>query len=63
MELSGTQKRNSGRWLVYSLWIAVSLVLFARPLGWMIHFALQNDDASYILLVPLICSWVIYLER
>jgi exosortase len=29
----------------------------------MIHFALQNDDASHILLIPLICAWVIYLER
>jgi exosortase len=63
MELSGTQKGNSGRWLVYGLWIAVSLVLFARPLGGMIHFALQNDDASHILLIPFISAWVIYLER
>jgi exosortase len=29
----------------------------------MIHFALQNDDASHTLLIPLICAWVIYLER
>jgi exosortase len=63
MELSGIQKRNSGRWLLFSLWIAMSLVLFARPLGWMIHFALQNNDASYVLLVPVISAWVIYLER
>jgi exosortase len=63
MDLSGAQKRNSRRWLVYGLWIAVSLVLFARPLGWMIHFALQNDDASYVLLIPVISAWVIYLEH
>jgi exosortase len=63
VESSGTQKRNSARWLGYGLWIAVSLVLFARPLGWMIHFALQNDDASHILLIPVISAWVIYLER
>ena len=63
VELSGTKKRTSGRWLAYGLWIAVSLVVFARPLGWMIHFALQNDDASHILLIPVISAWVIYLER
>jgi exosortase len=63
VELSGTQKRTSGRWLAYGLWIAVSLILFARPLGWTIHFALQNDDASHILLIPFISTWVIYLER
>src|ERR1700687_468816 len=63
VELSGTQKRTSGRWLAYGLWIVVSLVLFARPLGWTIHFALQNDDASHILLIPVISAWVIHLER
>ena len=63
MELSGTQERNSWRWLVYGLWIAVSLALFARPLGCLIHFALQNDDTSYVLLIPAISALVIYLER
>jgi exosortase len=63
MELSGTQERNFGRWLAYGLWIAVSLILFARPLGRMIQFALQNDDASYVFLIPVISAWVIYLER
>jgi len=63
VNLSRAQERGSARWLGFGLWIALSLVLFARPLGWMIHFALQNDDASHILLIPLICAWVIYLER
>jgi len=63
VRLSGAQKSDSARWLAYGLWISVSLVLFARPLGWMIHFALQNDDASHILLIPAISAWVIYLER
>ena len=63
MNLSRAQERSSARWLGFGLWIALSLVLFARPLGWMIHFALRNDDASHILLIPLICSWVLYLER
>jgi exosortase len=63
LKLTGVQKRNSVRWLAYGLWIAASMVLFARPLGSMIHFALQNDDASHILLIPVISAWVIYLER
>ena len=63
MKLSRAQERSSARWLGFGLWIALSLVLFARPLGWMIHFALQNDDASHILLIPPICAWVIYLEQ
>jgi len=63
VNLSRAQERSSARWLGFGLWIALSLVLFARPLGWMIHFALQNDDASHILLIPLICASVIYLER
>jgi exosortase len=63
VNLSRAQERSSARWLGFGFWIALSLVLFARPLGWMIHFALQNDDASHILLIPLICAWVIYLER
>jgi len=63
VKLSRAQERSSARWLGFGLWIALSLVLFARPLGWMIHFALQNDDASHILLIPPICAWVIYLEQ
>jgi exosortase len=56
-------ERSSMRWLGYGLWMAFCLVLLARPLGWTIQYALQNDDASYILLIPFISAWVIYLER
>jgi exosortase len=61
--LSRAEKRNFPRWLGYGLWIVASLVLFARPLGRLIHFALQNEDASHILLIPVISALVICLER
>lgn len=54
---------NSTRWLLYGLWIVASVLLFLRPLGAVIHFAANNDDASHILLIPLITAGVICLER
>src|SRR5260370_6829286 len=63
VKLSRAQERHSARWFGYALWIALSLALFARPLIWLIHFALENGDAYHILLIPAIFAWLIYLDR
>lgn len=54
---------DSTRWLLYGLWIGASVILFLRPLGAVIHFAANNDDASHIFLIPFISGGVICLER
>jgi exosortase len=63
LPLSATRPQNSFRWLLYGLWVMVSLVVFARPVGSVIRFALHNDDASHIFLIPLISAAIVYLER
>ena len=61
--LTAILQTNLGRWLLYGLWVGVSLIAFLRPLGAVIHFAANNDDASHIFLIPFISAGVIYLER
>jgi exosortase len=62
-ELTAIPPTNSARWFLYGLWIVASLAFFLRPLGSVIHFAANNDDASHIFLIPFISVVVICLER
>jgi exosortase len=39
------------------------MVLFREPLLALFHKAMSSDDASHILLVPLIVAWLLYLDR
>jgi exosortase len=48
---------------MYSLWAAVTIAIFWRPVTALAHFAIENDDASHILLIPFISAWVLILER
>jgi exosortase len=61
--LTAIPRTVSTRWLLYSSWIAAALIVFLRPLGAVIHLAAQNDDDSYIFLVPLISAGVVCLDR
>jgi exosortase len=51
------------RWLLYGLWIATSFAIFWRPFRSLVHFALENDDASHILLIPFLSAWILFTER
>jgi exosortase len=61
--LSTTRPQTSFRWLLFGLWVLLSVVVFARTVGSVMRFALHNDDASHIFLIPLISTAIIYLER
>jgi len=61
--LTAIPRTVSTRWLLYSSWIAASLIVFSRPLSAVIHLAAHNDDDSYIFLVPLISAGVVCLDR
>ena len=51
------------RMTLYSLWcVAVGLLFFA-PLARLFNYALSNDNASHVILIPAICVWLLYLER
>jgi exosortase len=51
------------RWLLFSLWIACSVAVFWHSLGALLHYALGNDDASHILLIPFISAWLLFVDR
>src|ERR1700676_122324 len=61
---SNTAPRDSSKRLIlFGLWIVAWSIPFARPLQSLIHFCLENDNASHILLIPFISAWVLSLER
>jgi len=50
-------------WVLFSVWLGLCALLFARPLAQLIQFAWQNDDVSHVLLVPVISAWLLFLDR
>lgn len=49
--------------LFYALWVALSLAIFWQPFSALIHFSLQNDNASHVLLIPFISAWLLFVDR
>lgn len=62
-ELTQTLQKNVQRVLVYFAWIVVSLIFFWAPFHTLIVYALGNDDASYVLLIPFLSGWLLFLRR
>jgi exosortase len=53
----------SRSWILFAAWLSVCAALFTLPLAQLVQFAIRNDDASHILLVPLIAAWLLFLDR
>ena len=53
----------SRRTLLYVGWILASCLLLWRPLEAFVSYSLSNDNASHLLLIPVISGWVLFLER
>lgn len=51
------------RWWLLSIWIALSSLLFLRPVIALVRLSLSQDDASHHLIIPFIAVAVSYLER
>ena len=49
--------------LYFAGWIAATCLLFLRPLVAFVTYSLSNDNASHLLLIPVITAWLLYLER
>jgi len=60
--LSGFNTVIIKRFLLFAGWIGLSSFLFAIPLLAFIRMSLSNDDASYLLLIPFICAWLLFAE-
>lgn len=57
---SGSQQ---SRWTSFGAWLVCSVVLTWKAVSLLLHYSLGNDDASHILLIPLVSGCLIYLDR
>jgi exosortase len=61
--LNHVPSRETRHWLAFGIGMAISIVVFHGAVGELIRFGLENDDASHILLIPLISAGLIFMER
>src|SRR5260370_31288920 len=66
MELSAlddTRNNVLKHWLLFSVWIMVSSLLFAKPLIALVRFSLTNHNASHSILIPFLTAGLLFIER
>jgi|SRR5208282_460147 len=51
------------RCILFGSWVAVSVLLFLRPIIGLVQYALHNDSASHVLLIPFLALGVLYHDR
>jgi exosortase len=51
------------RLCLYGLWLLLSVAIFWGPSTALVRYSLGNDNASHILLIPLISAWLLYVEQ
>ena len=51
------------RWLAFAIWALLSFLIFARPIYALIQLANRDDTYSYLLLIPFISAWLLFLDR
>jgi len=61
--LSKSDNALKKQWLLFAGWCLLFSMLFAAPLAALVRASLSNDDASYLLVIPLISAWVLFVEH
>jgi exosortase len=61
--LTAATPRLLNRWLIFGVWVSLSLLLFAKPVFEIFHLANQDETSSHIVLIPFITAWLLYGER
>jgi exosortase len=61
--LTSTSPRGFNPWLLFGVWVLLSLALFWKPVYGLIQLASTNDTASHIVLIPFISAWLLRTER
>lgn len=51
------------QWFLFSGWVVLSLLLFLGPVLALVSLSLAQDDSSYLVVIPLMCAVLLYLER
>jgi exosortase len=50
-------------WLIYGVWTLLCGLIYLTPLKILVQYSWHNDNASHILLVPVIAVWLLYADR
>lgn len=50
-------------WLLFGLWFAGSSAVFWKAVDVVFRYSIGNDDASHILLIPIISAWLIFTDK
>jgi exosortase len=53
----------SRRTLLYMGWIFASCLLLLHPLMAFVSYSLSDENASHLVVIPLIAAWIVFLER
>ncbi len=61
--LSNTDRAVAKRWLLFVGWCVLFSLMFTLPLRAFVRTSLSSDDSSYLVLIPLISVWIIFVER
>jgi exosortase len=54
---------STNPWLIYGIWTLLCGLIYLKPLKILVQYSLHNDNASHILLVPVIAVWLLYGDR
>ena len=61
--MDDTARNTFRRFALYGLWLLLSVAVFWGSSTALVRYSLGNDNASHILLIPLISAWLLHLER
>lgn len=60
--MSHTNPTLTKRWLFLAGWLGLSCLLFGAPFVAFVRISLSNDDSSYLVLIPFLCAWLLFVE-
>ena len=49
--------------IIYLLWVVLCCLLFLSPLTALVQYSLANDNASHLLVIPVIVAWLFFVDR
>jgi len=61
--LNNRKHTSINPWLIYGAWAVLCGLVLLKPLKILVVYSLHNDNASHILLVPVIVAWLLYTDR
>ena len=63
LEMSSSLGSLSRRTLYFSGWVLAACLVLLHPIASFASYSLSNENASHLMLIPVISAWVLFLER